>query len=708
MCLIGSVENLCAQTVINPGDDFNSIINKASGGDVIEFNPGIYQGSISLIGKNFSESNPLIIKSAKGPNTVSIVKGDYKGSALSIKNSSYIMVNGIRFNGGLRGTYPSASNHLVFVNCEFANTGQEGIHVVNSTKHVDILNCKIYNTGVVNPSYGEGIYLGSGGYSTINFPDNVEHVWIEGNEIHDCGNGEGINIKAESFHITVRGNTIYNIAPGTDSQYNQAAVTIEGASFSIANNYRLTENRDYWIENNEIYNVTGGNSPAVYNDNGIMAGGMGAYLINNYVHHCGHNGIYENSFADLGLPLWVHGNILENNNEDYFPSDKVNTITSNPGVNPNKPQSWYDYEKMILGNAAEALKENTDSLKGAPPFQLKINKWKNGKKSAIALTFDDGNRSHYEYAAPILNAYGFLGTFYLFTEKASLNWKKFASLSEKGHEIGAHSVSHSNLTQLPIGSQTEPFSKDFELYQSKKTIEEKMPNRNCVTFAYPYCQEDQDLIDLASQYYIAARDCGGVSNASSFSNKNEYALKSYTFNWDDNRKKPTEDHSLLEQFKENIQDSVIDKGRWTSVLFHDVVPFDSIPKLSSYKPTSTEVFIEICKWLKHKSVNNDIWVATFSEVTKYIKQRDAAKCSIVAENPNEIQFKLDDGLEDELFDVSLSLEIPIKWNTECVVISKKGKEAKLPTYPKNGKTYVSANLYPDGSVITLKPLKKYK
>jgi len=702
--LVGAVEHLCAQIVINPGDDFSTIINTVSKGGIVEFNPGVYHGAISLINKNYSSSNPLIIKSAKGPNTVSIVKGDYAGSPLSIKNSSYIVVDGITFNGGLRGTYPSASHHLIFMNCEFTNTGQEGIHVVNSTKYIDILNCKIHRTGLVKSSYGEGIYLGSGAYSTVTFPDNVEHVWIEGNEIHDCGNGEAVNIKAECFHVTVQGNTMYNIAPGTSIQYNQAAITIEGASYSIANNYRLTEGRDYWIVNNEIYNVSGGNSPGEFEDNGIMAGGMGAYIINNYIHHCNHNGIYENAYADLGFPLWVYGNVLKNNTVDYAPSKDVNTIKSKPEANPNRPQSWYTPAKKLLINLRKTLKTSTGSLKVEAPFQLKIDTWKHEKTSAIALTFDDGNTSHYEYVAPILKSYGFLGTFYVFTGKESLNWKALASLSEAGHEIGAHSVSHSKLTELKTGDLTEPFTKTFELYESKRKIEEMIPGTKCVTFAYPYCLEDKELINLAAQYYIAARDCGGLSNANSFSNNSEYALKSYTFNWDDNRTQPEDDDALFEQFKSSIQDSIIGQGTWTSVLFHDVVPFKSIARLSSYKPTSTEVFHKICQWVDFQSDKNMVWVATLAEISIYIKERDAAECSIILNTKNELQFKFDDGLDDDTFNIPLSVQIPISWRTEYVTIKHQNQTINLPTFTKGDKTYVRTELYPDGNVVTLKPL----
>lgn len=335
-----TMPHLYAQTIINPGDDFNAIINAASGGDVIEFNPGVYSGSISLTDKNFSSSSPLIIRSADGPGTVTINKGNYSGHPLNIVNSSYIAVDGIAFTGGLRGSYPTNSNHLIIINCEFSDSGQEGIHINKSCTYVDIIDCKIYDTGKVQSKWGEGIYVGAG--SSYGFPDNSEYVWIEGNEIYNCGNGEGINVKSECFHVTIRNNKVHDIAPGTSDQYNLAAISIEGATLSINNNYRLTEPRDVWVEDNEVYNVTGGYVGRTSN-NGIMSGGSGVYVINNEVYNCDDVGLYGNSFGDLGLALRVFNNNLYDNRINFYTQGNLaDYSTEDPGVNPNAKQTWYD------------------------------------------------------------------------------------------------------------------------------------------------------------------------------------------------------------------------------------------------------------------------------------------------------------------------------------------------------------------------------
>jgi uncharacterized protein YjdB len=334
---------LCSQLVnaktiaVHSGDNLDSKIESANGGDVVILSPGTY-GPINLEDRNYAYSSPLVIKS-DGTGMVTIQKTESTGNTVEFNNCSYIALEGVVIDNGLRGLYIKNSDHIIIKNNEIKNPGQEGIHIGQNSTYIDVIGNYIHDTGLTNSQWGEGVYVGTGSYSNVTFPDNCENIWIENNEIHDCGNGEGINIKAEAFRVTIKDNTIYSIAPGTNTQYNQAAITLEGASNSIANKYRLTESRDWWVENNEIYNITGG-----YSDwnNGIMFGGSGCYLLNNIIHDCDNNGIYGNSYATLDLPVYIYNNTISSNGTDMFVSgDIIDVYYTDPGINPNAPQTWY-------------------------------------------------------------------------------------------------------------------------------------------------------------------------------------------------------------------------------------------------------------------------------------------------------------------------------------------------------------------------------
>ena len=327
-----------AETVIvHPGQDLNLIVNNSKGGDIIIIKPGSFSG-VSLTDKNFSEHKPLIVKAEDSG--IVIISGNSvsRGSALELNNCSYIVFEGITFTNAMWGIYVKNSSNIILLNNEIYGTGQEGCHIGRSSKYVDVIGNKIHNTGKFNSKWAEGVYVGSGSYSGVNFPDNCEYIWIEGNHIYETGNAEAVNVKSECFHITIRNNKIHDIRPGTREQFNQAAITVEGGENSLKNNYRLDEKRDVWIENNTIENVSGG-----YSDwnNGIMFFGTGVYILNNTIKNCTNRGIYGNNWKNLGHQNYVYKNTVSDCGQNVVIHTELKVTESNPGRNPHSPQKWY-------------------------------------------------------------------------------------------------------------------------------------------------------------------------------------------------------------------------------------------------------------------------------------------------------------------------------------------------------------------------------
>ncbi len=322
--------------VVNPYDDLNAIISSTKGGDTVLIKSGTYKNVI-LTDKKNSEKSPLVV-SAFNSDTVFISGSTVsKGCSLEMINCSYIVIEGLTFINAMWGIYIKSSNHIIIRNNEIYNTGQEGCHIGRSSRYIDALRNKIHNTGQFNSKWAEGIYVGSGSYSGMNFPDNCEYIWIEDNNIYETGNAEGINVKGESFHITVRNNKIHDIHPGTSVQYNQAGITVEGGANSLEHDYRLSEKRDVWVENNTIWNVSDG-----YSDwnNGIMFFGTGVYIVNNTIYNCANKGIFGNNWKNLGLENYVYGNNIYQCSTSIYLHPELKISGSDPGKNPHSPQKW--------------------------------------------------------------------------------------------------------------------------------------------------------------------------------------------------------------------------------------------------------------------------------------------------------------------------------------------------------------------------------
>ncbi len=86
----------------------------------------------------------------------------------------------------------------------------------------------------------------------------------------------------------------------------------------------------------------------------------------------------------------------------------------------------------------------------------------------VILSFDDSTLGHYTMARPILDKYGFKGTFFTVCNfigtSGHMNWTQINTLQKEGHDIESHSMNHTHLSKL---SDTEL---QYEIGQSKKCL----------------------------------------------------------------------------------------------------------------------------------------------------------------------------------------------------------------------------------------------
>ena len=331
-CCTLPVGRTCAATInVADGDNLQARIDAATGGDVLLLGNGPYAG-FTITDRHFTADRPLVIKAAPGAHP--LIRGsDYRGHLARISNSSYLVFDGLTLVHTNQPIYCVSVDHLVLVNLEIHDTGQEAIHLRGDSRYVDVRRCRIHDTGHTKPQWSEGIYLGTGQPPY----ESVEHVWIEGNDISGTGNSEGINLKARTYHVTVRGNQVHDIAPGTATQFNEAAISCEAADRT----FRPGVDPDIWIERNEIFDVRFGRWA-----NGIKVSTMGGRIVGNTIHDCAQFGISFNAY-DKGpgvFAAWVSGNTITRCAAGAMSETVLPRETADPGANPNGPQMWYQTE----------------------------------------------------------------------------------------------------------------------------------------------------------------------------------------------------------------------------------------------------------------------------------------------------------------------------------------------------------------------------
>src|SRR6266545_2606121 len=132
----------------------------------------------------------------------------------------------------------------------------------------------------------------------------------------------------------------------------------------------------------------------------------------------------------------------------------------------------------------------------------------------VAITFDDGFANVLEHAAPLLSELGFRATIFVVSGRCGqtndwpnqssnvprlplLSWSELAQIASAGFEIGAHSVTHRPLTEIPQSEAAK------EIVESKTAIENRL-GQAVRTFAYPFGLFSRTTCNVVREHFDGA------------------------------------------------------------------------------------------------------------------------------------------------------------------------------------------------------------
>jgi hypothetical protein len=344
--------------------------------------------------------------------------------------------------------------------------------------------------------------------------------------------------------------------------------------------------------------------------------------------------------------------------------------------------------------------------------KLFVTTWADDRQSAFSFSFDDGFISQYDHVNNILNQKNFSATYFILPPFLTDTlpgiwrygtWPMFIEMYNEDHELASHSLNHPDLTQLPVGDTLTTNTIHYELYHSKKMINERTQSGDCISFAYPFAIHNPLIDSLTSLYYESSREVGDIPNPSSIDRMEWFKLKSYQVEFDLPRDSLENDLDELNTFINWIDNSIL-SGTWGIHLAHEVVPFSQINDLlndGSYHPIANEWLILLSDWLKGKSDANEIWIETIGNISKYIKERDSHSYNVISKSIFKIEIDLSDTLNNEIYDFPLSafIAVPQEWN---FVLVEQGNETQvLESFNADSLQLVLAKIIPDAGMVEL-------
>ncbi len=138
-----------------------------------------------------------------------------------------------------------------------------------------------------------------------------------------------------------------------------------------------------------------------------------------------------------------------------------------------------DYSCIAVNEFAEWVKDKSEQ-----------------SKKIVCLTFDDGYANNFKYCLPELEKYNFNATFYITTSlinsELGFTEDQIRTLSDKGMEIGSHTVNHVFLSNL---SDDKLY---YELEESRRQLE-KIIQKPVISLSLPGGRGNKRIFEAAQK-----------------------------------------------------------------------------------------------------------------------------------------------------------------------------------------------------------------
>lgn len=265
-----------------------------------------------------------------------------------------------------------------------------------------------------------------------------------------------------------------------------------------------------------------------------------------------------------------------------------------------------------------------------------------------------------------------------------ITWKEIKAFAANGHEFGSHTISHPRLSVLD-----EP-NILYELEKCKEEIREQLGVEHTFSAECPFGTENERVMEYAHKVYPALRnrmpesfleELNRGSRRSPLESKKEY------IQWQ--RGPLTKTPMAL--MKSWIDTLLSVNNIWLVFTFHGVdgIGWEAKP--------STE-HAEYFRYIKEKE--DRIWVATFKDVTKYIRERMDAKIKVDKQKAM-IRVTLQHSLDKSMYNLPLTLKTYVDPAWKAVAVKHGNESVVVQTLQDSKGSYVLYQATPNLQPVEL-------
>jgi len=265
-----------------------------------------------------------------------------------------------------------------------------------------------------------------------------------------------------------------------------------------------------------------------------------------------------------------------------------------------------------------------------------------------------------------------------------LTWEMIKEYASQGHEFASHMVTH------PYVAALDEANLMYELEKSRDEILDKLGPRYTFSAECPYGSENERAMEYAHKIYPALRnrmpepfleELNRSSRKSAVNPGMEYVQ------W----QRGATTKTPLPMMKAWVDTTANQQNIWLVLVIHGV---DGI----GWEALTSESVDEYFRYIKSKE--NKLWVATFGDAAKYMRERMNATVK-TSEKDGKVVIDLTHSLDKSMYDLPLTLKSYVKRSWKEVSV-KQGDDVKtLKTEKDETGTYVMYQAKPNSSGIEI-------
>lgn len=298
---------------------------------------------------------------------------------------------------------------------------------------------------------------------------------------------------------------------------------------------------------------------------------------------------------------------------------------------------------------------------------VRVARFKGDREAALSFTLDDGWEDNATLAAPLFDRYGIHATFFLVPGRIPLDdrekpthdygkipWARWKQIAQAGHEIGNHTLHHQGLRKLDDAAVRA------EIDGGRQLIAEQI-GVTPVSFAYPGNGRDDRLRKFVYAQHAIAREFESGYGGAKFTTEKANGMVA----------------------------AALQQKRWMVAMLHAIT--------NGYSAFPNAGMLE--EHLKYvQPLQDRLWVDTFGNVGRYVKERDAAKLE-VKRDATSVTLTLTTGLEAGLFNVPLTVVVE-RVAAASAEAKREGDAVSLPVTLAAGRLLLE--LVPGAKPVTIR------